>query len=846
MRDISDTMTLSEIDKNVRERNLELPSVQRGFVWKPYQIEDLWDSVLRGYPIGAIVISDKKNKNLLLDGQQRLTALCLGLANLNDKNNFFRSSLYSHRIFIDLKKPRPDDIRKFYIRVTTRSHPWGYQKTNNTKPLSAENIRKWLVSNKINNPLDENILGTTLPYDAILPIPLNIFTSKILSSNIISKNEIKDDISNWLKKHMLLEKYNDFEKNDKEEKYTISDIYTFVYTAIEKVRIPVLKLNDNDKILYSDYIAQIQDEDSEEDNQKSDIENMFVRLNAAGTPINGEELNYSLLKSSLLKYANTDKIRKIEESCNGIMRPARFITMAFRLWQNTKNNKNQNNQNTSQSLQMRINTRQFERTINSNQRENFHEFLNNLIENKLYKGQTILEYIQSLLLYGNGKRDMYNTKDYRLPFPLFIKISESAPEVMFLLIYRIYTKDGYVKDENIHRSLLSIILYLFWLGKDERGRHNKVLSKIWPIVQLNLDSAVFWSYLLIECAGDTVHSYPPKKIKFNLNNLDARRKNFYKFFGDDEDVKFDNYAQWYNILLYDKDLLLYAQRHFISAWYNKEEFMLDDTNTPFDWDHIAADSLQRKKQNISPLLKEIYQTNGNFRAWPYELNRADQDSSPHEKFCFTDDIEKYRNMKDILDDKYFSQVNSPKNMEKYIAEFSFYCHDWINCKVKILDMIKYPDNWKELFRLILRRIEKLDLELRKNIFDKIYKNDYQDMLIDKRKWENSEKNVYYLKKSVGSDVYFYFSTNENNLIEEFGLFSENKEGLSNIISQDWQQKIETFKNVHYLYTNEYNLATHHPNAYKKIINEISIWIKKVLQKNYYNNLLENIKNAFKL
>ncbi len=51
---------------------IKLPNVQRDFVWKPSQIEDLWDSILRGYPIGSFVLSksEKSNKLELLDGQQ--------------------------------------------------------------------------------------------------------------------------------------------------------------------------------------------------------------------------------------------------------------------------------------------------------------------------------------------------------------------------------------------------------------------------------------------------------------------------------------------------------------------------------------------------------------------------------------------------------------------------------------------------------------------------------------------------------------------------------------------------------------------------------------------------------
>jgi hypothetical protein len=61
-----------------------LPPFQRGYVWTPEQAELLLDSVTRGYPIGSILVWDPDTRasrlwaperGLILDGQQRLTAL---------------------------------------------------------------------------------------------------------------------------------------------------------------------------------------------------------------------------------------------------------------------------------------------------------------------------------------------------------------------------------------------------------------------------------------------------------------------------------------------------------------------------------------------------------------------------------------------------------------------------------------------------------------------------------------------------------------------------------------------------------------------------------------------------
>ena len=67
---MKDTFSLQEIANwqlNTNESLVQLPSVQRGFVWKPKQIEDLWDSILRGYPIGSFMLSHSGDKYDLMD-----------------------------------------------------------------------------------------------------------------------------------------------------------------------------------------------------------------------------------------------------------------------------------------------------------------------------------------------------------------------------------------------------------------------------------------------------------------------------------------------------------------------------------------------------------------------------------------------------------------------------------------------------------------------------------------------------------------------------------------------------------------------------------------------------------
>lgn len=103
--------TIAETLRRIQRNDLVLPAIQREFVWKPSQIVGLFDSIMRGYPIGGFLswkvdpetvrafrfygfvreysqLDGRHNPTLdvepgrpvtaMLDGQQRLTSLNVG------------------------------------------------------------------------------------------------------------------------------------------------------------------------------------------------------------------------------------------------------------------------------------------------------------------------------------------------------------------------------------------------------------------------------------------------------------------------------------------------------------------------------------------------------------------------------------------------------------------------------------------------------------------------------------------------------------------------------------------------------------------------------------------------
>ncbi|MCB0724480.1 MAG: DUF262 domain-containing protein [Ignavibacteriae bacterium] len=121
-------------------RTIFLPDIQREFIWKPEQVEKLFDSLMLGYPIGSFLfwkireehIKDwtvyeffkkfdaesphnseanlneiRKDINLVLDGQQRLTSLFIGL---KGTYRYFYYQWKETKLYLNLfKKPEKSE-----------------------------------------------------------------------------------------------------------------------------------------------------------------------------------------------------------------------------------------------------------------------------------------------------------------------------------------------------------------------------------------------------------------------------------------------------------------------------------------------------------------------------------------------------------------------------------------------------------------------------------------------------------------------------------------------------------------------------------------------------------------
>ena len=98
--------TVGDLLTDVKNGRIGLPDLQRPFVWKDNKVRDLFDSMMKGFPIGFIMLWEspadydrtsrignnekvyKEPDDLVIDGQQRLTALLAAMegVKIKDKN----------------------------------------------------------------------------------------------------------------------------------------------------------------------------------------------------------------------------------------------------------------------------------------------------------------------------------------------------------------------------------------------------------------------------------------------------------------------------------------------------------------------------------------------------------------------------------------------------------------------------------------------------------------------------------------------------------------------------------------------------------------------------------------
>ena len=115
----------------INNGDIAIPEIQRPFVWRKTQVRDLLDSLYKGYPTGYLIIwkshdvklkdgSKSVGKKILIDGQQRVTALMTAVAGIPVIDSNYKKDRI--RIAFDPFEALSDDKDAEIFAVQDQSH----------------------------------------------------------------------------------------------------------------------------------------------------------------------------------------------------------------------------------------------------------------------------------------------------------------------------------------------------------------------------------------------------------------------------------------------------------------------------------------------------------------------------------------------------------------------------------------------------------------------------------------------------------------------------------------------------------------------------------------------------
>ena len=291
-----------------------IPALQRGLVWKPRQVELLWDSILRGFPIGSFMLSDIVNnegagKYYLMDGQQRYNAISIGFNTVPDSRAV---------LWIDLIPPTiKSSTRTFWVKATTTPHPWGFKNDDDANRLNTAEKRNALnVFNLKGNIYNDHFsLTETWPVEANLPIPLFCLLEAAEKSND-ENTFVNETLANFNSTDFSFRKFFN-------EKFKQSDI------ALDYLRatlFPALKALKDYTITCNHLPKEVMETETTEDSAaQTTLEVLFTRLNTGGTAISRDDLNYSAIK------AYWPSIKDVNDAlAEKYMNPAKLVMLAYK------------------------------------------------------------------------------------------------------------------------------------------------------------------------------------------------------------------------------------------------------------------------------------------------------------------------------------------------------------------------------------------------------------------------------------------------------------------------------------------------------------------------------------
>lgn len=606
-----------------------VPTLQRGLIWTPQQVEMLWDSILRGFPIGCLVVCDpsteqensgRKDINRhLLDGQQRCNAIALGYHDpFAIEPGILRGNRSRNILWLDLAtgtKFPAGSTRQFLTRVTTAAHPWGYRTDDKAGRLEHSKIVSILRSHcpeSLEQERPKRPLTTELyPVEAEAPIPMSWLLLEIMDGgNLRSPKEFWNAVesrlnaatSKWAKA-----------ANAFLAKPTSEDRKNWLYLALcvaERTEVVALSAPKN---LIAESTGETDSHGDDAPDGISNIEHLFHRLNSQGTTLQGEELAYSMIKAYWPEIAGV--VGRMEKPR---VPEARLVLLGVRAALTAAD---------SLHLRRSVSVSALRRIARDRDCEDYKKLASFFLSSgdRFYNAAMRVE-----VWLAAG-----------LPAVLVSSIARGSQDVYLLLLVLADQCQTGISEENEEwvdqLPGLATLLHWFCAGNNQI----KVADLIFNECRATISTAGFRAALSAAVNASLLPVIPNPDQIAEFLKIEPHKPEHWHFWIEhpEPEIQQERAKQWWPVLptiVSQKEMLLYAQRDYLNRTFPDydpaDKNLWAEHNRPWDFDHLHAHAYFYYNQGkLRSFCRSWGNSIGNFRAWPFELNRSDQTRTLNDK-----------------------------------------------------------------------------------------------------------------------------------------------------------------------------------------------------------------------
>lgn len=591
---------------------LHLPLIQRNFVWKPEQIAFLWDSILRGFPLGTLLVVpvkggvDVKQSSkiqtvhdgwLLLDGQQRSRAIKGGIQ-FHEENGF--------RVWVGVNSKPANPKLLFDVKVTTQQHPFGFD--SHFKPLRMH--QRMMAYDQFEQEQAHKEK----------PLTLGLTSSRPYSANGTEYFPI-DSFFN------------------KSRDYSLSTMTNSpaLQAALEGVkRYQIVATTVEPDILFETNDTQY----TNNDDANLPVELLFERVGSGGTRLSNEDYAYSLIKQRMPDAHIVVEHALRDPDIGALFSPLSIISIALRL---SCSFSEEGKRETDDIHYSKANI--FQIIENAYNRKFIQE---EIVEaNRLSE---VLTYIVCSLSYRS------HDNPYGLPVSLLRALPISFWQLLVIWKWRKPSSTPLSDNE----AMQLIAFALVWLLYSPNTKTARRITRS-CVAQLREDSSLSVDWLCEQFCShihdeegnqQTVYAglFSPEDLQDSMANVYCQKvptlksKSWRLQCLADAFETPENAAaatKCFSSFWYNKKLLLWFQRHYLNNITEQKKVKISSHITPFDYDHIIpqnywAKASTSKGKQLLRLPHYDYKTHhnahlqlgnsiGNYQLLSFADNRAKQD-----------------------------------------------------------------------------------------------------------------------------------------------------------------------------------------------------------------------------